>query len=79
MLVSDGLVNDLEAESHVGAGITIGYRKNVDPVDVFPALEQVSYTGGQTPHHPGRIDISNGLGQNLKPVNKKTGKSLACA
>jgi hypothetical protein len=69
MLVPDGLVNDLEAESHVGSGIPIGYRKYVYPVNVFPALEQVSYTGGQSPHHPGCIDISNGLCQNLKPGN----------
>ena len=51
--VVDRLVNDLETERHIGAGITIGYRKYVDPVDIFPALKKVPYTRGQATNHSG--------------------------
>ena len=70
-------MNNLETESHIGAGITIRYRKNIDPVDVLPALEKALYTGGQTPHQAGRINVRNALGQCFKPGENELNKSLA--
>ena len=66
----DGIMNDLETESHVGAGITIGYREDVDPVDIFPALKKMPYSRGQAPNHSGRVNICDGVGQILCPENK---------
>ena len=60
----DRLVDHLEAERHIGAGVPIRHRKNINPVDVFPASEKVPDRGGQSPHHALGINVSNGLGQN---------------
>ena len=78
MNITDGLMNDLEAKRHIGAGIAIRHREYINPVDVFATLKKVPYTGGQTPHHAGRINVSNSLCQNLKPGKKEPIKSLAC-
>jgi len=78
MNITDGLVNDLEAESHIGAGIAIRHRENINPVDIFATLKKVPYASSQASHHAGRINVSNSLGQNLKPGEKEPAKSLAC-
>jgi hypothetical protein len=64
-----GLVDDFETESHVGARITIGYRENINTVNVFPTLEKALNGGGQSVHHAGRVNVGNGLGQSYKPAN----------
>ena len=78
MSITDGLMNNLEAKRHVGAGIAIRHRENINPVDIFATLKKVPYTSGQASYHAGRINVSNSLGQNLKPGEKEPAKSLAC-
>ena len=78
MNITDGLMNDLEAKRHIGAGIAIRHRENINPVDIFATLKKVPNSGSQTPHHAGRINVSNSLGQNLKSGKKEPIKSLAC-
>ena len=78
MNITDGLMNNLEAKRHIGAGITIRHRENINPVYVFATLKKMPNTGGQTPHHAGCINVSNSLVQNLKPGKKEPAKSLAC-
>ena len=70
----NSLVDDSEAESHVGAGITIRHRENIYLVDVLPTLKKALYGSGQTVHHPGGINIGNSLGQNFKPANEELNK-----
>ena len=74
----DGLVDNFETEGHVGAGIAIRYLEDIYLVDVLATLKKVPYAGGQASHHAGRINVSNSLGQNLKPGEKEPAKSLAC-
>ena len=57
------LVDNFETERHVRAGIAIRYRKDIDQVNVFPALKNAPDSGGQSPHHTGCINVSYGLGQ----------------
>jgi hypothetical protein len=71
-------MNDLEAKRHIGAGIAIRNRENINPVDIFTTLKKVPNTSGQTPHHAGRINVSNSLCQDLKPGKIEPAKSLAC-
>ncbi len=56
------LQDGFKGEGHVGAGVTVRNRKNIDAVQVFPALEHVADTGRQRTQHARRIKVGNGFG-----------------
>ena len=50
----------LERERHVGAGVPVGDRENIDAVDIVPVQEQVSDAGAKRAGQPWTVQIGDG-------------------
>ena len=55
----EGFEYGLEGECHIGAGIAVGNRKNVDAVDVITPLKQVPDAGAKRARHALPVQVSN--------------------